>query len=670
MEREKIMKRIIGTVLIPAVLLSALTGCSPAGQETEPSEEEVTELGPARAQDDFFRYINQERIENAEFEYGYSTAAKAFDPELVNDRLDEIIRDVASGSGYAPGSEEDIIKRAYDSYLDYDFDNSGIPSDLADIIDQIGNASTVTDLMDVDAVLVRDYGTPSLLNITPSVNPFEAQQTVMAIAPVSGVLSVSFTDIRDGSAYFDTVKSNGQVIIMTLGYDADTSEAYATDLAYLALDLYGATDMDVLDDPMNYDYLSIVPSETIDEALSNIDLQRYLGTIGYDTSLVTEYCVSDMSQIEALNDIFSDENINALKILELGNLYASYSRFIAPSCPELAGYLTRDYSSLEDQALSEIRSVFDHETDPIYVERYYTPEADAELRSMCDDIREGYRDIITNAAWLSDVTRDELLRKLDNIVYVTGIDLTRHDASEYRDVTGSDYYELYTSYVRHMAGEEIGSFGEEISRTDVNATMQTFNAFYQPSMNNITITVAIMTSPFFDVDADYYTNLGGLGMVIAHEMGHAFDSENILFDSNGVYDPSWIPEEDMETLETRNEQAISYFEDNFTVFGVYHVDGEQTLGENYADLGAMECITSLTDDRDDLMLLFTNYATIWCEKSTDDMIMDQLAYDVHSPSVIRVNAILSTLDSFYETYDVTEGDGMYVAPENRISRWY
>ena len=200
--------------------------------------------------------------------------------------------------------------------------------------------------------------------------------------------------------------------------------------------------------------------------------------------------------------------------------------------------------------------------------------------------------------------------------------------------------------------------------------MQVFNACYNPSLNNINITCAITNAPFFDVNADYYTNLGGLGMVIAHEMGHAFDSNCIVFNSKGEYDPLWIPAADMDNLVARNEKAVKYFEDNFTVFGVYHVDGEQTLGENYADLGAMECITSIAKTKEDRMKLFENYAYIWCEMSTDEAIINQVAYDAHSPALIRVNAVLSTLDAFYETYGIKEGDGMYIAPEDRISRWY
>ena len=182
--------------------------------------------------------------------------------------------------------------------------------------------------------------------------------------------------------------------------------------------------------------------------------------------------------------------------------------------------------------------------------------------------------------------------------------------------------------------------------------------------------MAIAGDSFYDVNGDYYTNLGNLGSTIAHEMGHAFDSNCIVFDKDGVYNPGWIADEDMKALLERNEKAVRYFEDNFTVFGIYHVDGEMTLGENFADLSGMECIVSLAETDEDLKKLFESYAASYCRMSVDVVIIDQLAYDVHSPEVIRVNAILSTLDCFYDVYDVQEGDGMYIAPADRISRWH
>jgi len=200
--------------------------------------------------------------------------------------------------------------------------------------------------------------------------------------------------------------------------------------------------------------------------------------------------------------------------------------------------------------------------------------------------------------------------------------------------------------------------------------MQMINACYNPSTNNITITAAISSGTCFDLNWDYYTNLGNLGATIAHEMGHAFDSNCIVFDPYGVYNPSWIAAEDVEKLTERNAQAIDYFENNFTVFGVYHVNGKKTLGENYADLGGMECLVLLTSNAEQRRRMFESYAASWCEKSVASSILTQLEYDEHSPAVIRVNAILASIDEFYDTYDVTPEDGMYIAPENRISRWH
>ena len=667
------MKKIAVTTLAAAIVLSlSATGC---GVTTLPSvtesEETAAELGPASPKDDFYRYVNQERFETAEFEYGTSAVMTAFNQKMINDEIEEIIDDVVAGNGYAKGSEEDIIKRAYELYTAYDFENEEIPSDLMAAIEEIDNAKTIDELMEIDAKLIKDYGTGGLLNIAPDTNPFESDKWAIYFYPLSGVMSTSFTSVRDNPYALDDVRSDAGVVLSTRGYDKDTCDQYGTELAYIALDLYTATDMEMAEDDMPYKYYKIYTKDQINEVFTNVDVYAYLANIGFDTSKIDSFCVSDVKQLQALNDIFVEDNLNALKAWELGMLYSQYRIYIAPHYSQLASFVGKDYSSLHDQAITEITNTYSSETDPIYVERYYSEEMDTALRNMCDDIREGYRTLITNADWLTKETRDGLLKKLDNIVYVTGTDLKRHDTAKYKDlVTADNYYKFYLEYQKISTMERINEYGKEISRLDVNMDMQMFNACYQPFYNNITITVAITNAPFFDVNADYYTNLGGLGMVIAHEMGHAFDSTCILFDATGAYNPSWISDVDINILNERNEKAISYFEDNFTFFGVYHVDGELTLGENYADLGAMECITSLATTKEDRMKLFESFATIWCEVCTDEAIIDQVAYDPHSPAIIRVNAVCSTLDSFYETYDIQEGDGMYIAPENRISRWY
>jgi putative endopeptidase len=196
---------------------------------------------------------------------------------------------------------------------------------------------------------------------------------------------------------------------------------------------------------------------------------------------------------------------------------------------------------------------------------------------------------------------------------------------------------------------------------------QTVNACYAPN-NTVTITVAIMTPPYFDEQADDMTNLGALGFIVAHEVGHAFDSKNIKYDAQGRYNPDWLPAEDLKALEEREKLFSDYFS-SYTILDVYHVDGELTMGENYADMGGMECITSLAKNREELRTLFESFAYSWSELASDTDAIEYLSEDVHSPNKVRVNAVLSSSDAFYEAYDVQPGDAMYVKPEDRVRRW-
>jgi len=664
------MKKIAAIIIASAMVVPVVTGCGAVVVPPTTSETTVKELEPARAQDDYFRFINQGRFDESKFEYGEQASGGSFDTKLVDEQLDAIIKDVAKGNGYAKGSEEEIIKSAYDSFMAYDFKNEPIPADLMAMIEAVDNCKNVDELLKIDAKLVKDYGMDGFFRVTPEVNPFDPQKRIMTFMPYSGVFNSTFEDMQESLFAADSILKDTKAVLATRGYDQETAEKTGKALAYLAIDLYEATDMERDQAQFDYEYTKVFTANEIKAMITNVDLDSYLSEIGFDISKIKSYGLTDEGQLKALNGILVDENIDALKAWELGNLYNKYTRYIAPHYIQLAGMVPKSYDSLEKQALGDIKAIFSAETDPIYVERHYTAEMDKTLRDMCDDIKAGYKELITNATWLSEPTRKELLKKLENIVYVTGSTLERHDNSKYQKVASNNFYEICLNYSRLARQDEINKLYEPVSRTDISMAMQIMNACYNPSFNNITITVAIMNDPFFNVDADYYTNLGGLGMVIAHEMGHAFDSNCIVFNSKGEYKPSWIPDADMETLKARNEKAVRYFEDNFKIFGVYHVDGEQTLGENYADLGAMECITSLAKTKEDRIKLFENYATIWSEMRTDDAIINQIADDVHSPALIRVNAVLSTMEAFYETYGIKEGDGMYIAPEKRISRWY
>ena len=166
------MKRLIGIVLLSAITMGAVTACAPTVVVPETQPTETIEEKPVRPQDDYYRYINGEALKNAVFEDGSVSAADSFEIKIVEDQVKSVINDAVAGTGYEKGSEEDVIKTAYNAFINYDFENEPIPEDLVGIMDEIENCKTVDELLKVDAKLVRDYGLESILGITIDNNYF------------------------------------------------------------------------------------------------------------------------------------------------------------------------------------------------------------------------------------------------------------------------------------------------------------------------------------------------------------------------------------------------------------------------------------------------------------------------------------------------------------------
>ena len=157
----KRFKRMAALLMAVSVVLS---GCAGVELPEDAEENEVVELPPARAQDDFFRYINEQELENAEFGYGEMAYRGGFKSTTIEDQVKEIISEVASGSGYETGSEEYIIKRAYDLFYAYDFENSGVPAELDALFHEIDEISTIEEFMEMDARLDKDYFVGNVFN--------------------------------------------------------------------------------------------------------------------------------------------------------------------------------------------------------------------------------------------------------------------------------------------------------------------------------------------------------------------------------------------------------------------------------------------------------------------------------------------------------------------------
>ena len=196
----------------------------------------------------------------------------------------------------------------------------------------------------------------------------------------------------------------------------------------------------------------------------------------------------------------------------------------------------------------------------------------------------------------------------------------------------------------------------------------TVNAYYHPFKNIIVFPAAILQAPFYSLEQSSSENYGGVGAVIAHEISHAFDNNGSLFDEFGNLN-NWWTKADHEHFQKLADQMIAEF--NGIPFAGSKVNGKLTVSENIADAGGLSCAEAAAKNEDDVDLaaFFINWSRIWRMKATPEYQQLLLSIDVHAPAPLRASVQVKNLDDFYTTFDVTEQDEMYLAPEKRVKIW-
>ena len=385
----------------------------------------------------------------------------------------------------------------------------------------------------------------------------------------------------------------------------------------------------------------------------------------------------DVGQAEKINSLLVEENLQALK---------DYSTFVmlndtAEYASEAYVRLQRDmqhalYGTSEGWTDEEIwqnltQSLLPWDFGMIYVKENFSSEDKEEVEKMIGQILDEYEEILMRQEWMSDATKQKAIRKLETMAVKIGYPDEWPAARDMMQVTsisegGSLLSNLLTS-MQVAIKVERDKLGTKVDRSEWDVTPQTINAMYDPLNNEIIFPAGILQAPFYDSEYSYGENWGGIGFIIAHEVSHAFDSSGSLYDEYGNYNEWWTDEE-AEQFAILAEDIVEYY-GKYEVMGT-PVNGDLTLMENIADLGAMTCVASiLEDDKQALNEAFHQLAFNWASKATDSFTLYLLNVDTHSPNKVRVNGVLSSCDAFYEIYNIKEKDGMYVAPENRVGIW-
>jgi putative endopeptidase len=316
----------------------------------------------------------------------------------------------------------------------------------------------------------------------------------------------------------------------------------------------------------------------------------------------------------------------------------------------------------------------------IYVEKYFSATAKSQMQLLVDNLLEAYRISIIELPWMSPSTKEKALEKLKKFTPKIGYPDKWRDYSSL-EISADDLIGNLWRIAAFDHAYAIAKIGAPVDRDEWHMTPQTVNAYYNPLANEIVFPAAILQPPFFDLSADMAANYGGIGAVIGHEIGHGFDDQGSKYDGDGNM-VDWWSDEDRRKFESLTSVLVKQF-DALSPESTpdIHVNGAFTLGENIGDLGGLgiaykayqlalngeqsPVIDGLTGDQ----RFFLSYAHSWRNKNRPEEVRRRIAIDPHSPDEFRCNQIVRNVQEFYDAFNVTENDALWLAPDERVRIW-
>ncbi|HJE14902.1 MAG TPA: M13 family peptidase [Lapidilactobacillus dextrinicus] len=381
---------------------------------------------------------------------------------------------------------------------------------------------------------------------------------------------------------------------------------------------------------------------------------------------------------ENLSKLVTPATFDQYKSWLIVNEILSTTGFLSEELRQLGGTYGRAISGQKEAANQEkhayrlANGYFSDVVGQYYGATYFGDTARQDVTVMIKTMINVYKKRLANNAWLSQATKDKAIIKLNNIVIKVGYpDQVRAIYSQLKIKTAAEGGDLLNNILNLAKIFRLDNFAkikQPVDRTRWAMPGNLVNACYDPSFNDITFPAAILQAPFYSLGQTNSQNYGGIGAVIAHEISHAFDNNGAKFDEQGNM-VNWWTDADYAAFEERTQAMIQEF-DGISYAGS-QVNGKLVISENVADGGGLSCALEAAkeDDDVDLKAFFNNWAKVWRIKATNEYRQLLLSIDVHAPGPLRANVQAQNMDDFYQAFDVTEQDGMWLAPEDRVNIW-
>ena len=644
---------------------------------------QIENYDETRVQDDFYNAINKEWLSNAKLQEGcisYGTFEEV--SGKVNNDIYNIILDIQKNKDdYDSNSDEIKVLNLYNNYLNMEKRNKLGMKPIEKYIEKINSLENISDIKEIlwDSEFSYFQG---LINL--GVGPDYKDSS-------KNILYVGRNTLGLGNSLY--YKDNR-------GKNKDIQSVYIDYLAKLHR-LYGENEEEAEKDAENFyslekDFSLYIPSyeeeakdenriqksynvytiKKLEKNAPNIGIDRFLSKL--EVKKTDKVIVENSKLLNMINSLMIEENTDKIKRFLKTNVLLSTDDLLTNEHREAANKLRKIFYGVDAVEFNEgsgikfINEQLNELVSKIYVDKYFDRHSKIDVENISTEIIENFQNRLKNISWMSKVTKGKALNKLKNMNVKVGYPDRWNDYSDIKinayDEGGSLVENVINIY-KLQSKKEFSKLNKPVDKSEWSMGACSVNAYYNALNNEIVFPAGILQRPFYDKDSSKEKNLGGIGVIIGHELTHAFDNTGAQFDETGKL-KNWWSASDYKEFTSRSQKVIDYYSNLKTNEGT-NVDGFLTVGENISDLGGIACVLdiALKIDNANLKDLFENYATIWREVSTKELREYLLNNDPHAPKKIRVNAVLSQFEEFYKTYNIKEGDKMYVDPEDRIGIW-
>ncbi|HEV8083205.1 MAG TPA: M13 family metallopeptidase, partial [Chitinophagaceae bacterium] len=432
------------------------------------------------------------------------------------------------------------------------------------------------------------------------------------------------------------------------GSDTASATKYADNVYNIDKQLASShkTNVELRDINANYNKMSVT---ALAKRQPNVGWQNVLNNLGAKTDSID---VSQPSYYDKLNAVLKTITVSDwkayLKAYSINNYAEVLSKPFVNAAFELNKVLSgqamqktrgEKMASVVDQSLGEALG-------QLYVKKYFTEDAKKRTLDLVNNLQKAYSARIDKLDWMSDSTKQKAKEKLFSITKKIGYPDEWRDYSNVT-IAKDKYFENVVSTSSNNYQFQLAKLNKPVDRSEWFTTPSTVTAYYNPSANEIVFPAAILQSPYFDNNADDALNYGGIGMVIGHEITHAFDDQGAQFDKEGNV-KSWWTKDDYTKFKAKTQKIIDLY-NTFTVLDTVHVKGAMTVGENAADIGGVAIAYDafkLTKEGHDTTKIggytpdqrfFISVANIWRVKMKDEFLRMWINNNPHSPPMWRVN---------------------------------